>query len=99
METEILTNILDYLSKKEESLPMVALVVWAELRFLPLVLDAIGWNRAIGASHGISDADMLAHRPKGLRGVVRSWVSRTPKGGPPPAAVAIFLTGLILFTK
>jgi hypothetical protein len=69
-------------------LALLALVAWAELRFLPLVLDAIGWNRAVGAKVGVTEADALAHRPPNiLTGLLARLFKRPPNGGPPPAAV------------
>jgi len=87
------TDLLSLLLGKVESLdlPLLVLVLWAELRFLPLVLDAIGWNRAIGAKLDVTEADMQNHRPRGITGLFR----RTPNGGPPPAAMALALSAAL----
>lgn len=47
--------------------PIFVLIVWAELRFLPYVLDAIGWLRALGAASNVTEDAAKAARPKGWR--------------------------------
>lgn len=99
-ETEILTML-----KDKPWLALLALVAWAELRFLPLVLDAIGWNRAVGAKVGVTEEEAKAHRPptSALTSAVLGFLSRMldrlfrrpPNGGPPPAA-ALGVLALVL---
>lgn len=89
------SDLFSFIFGKGDTLPLLALVVWAEMRFLPLVLDAIGWNRAIGAKLNVSDAEMQSHRPTSL---FKRAFRRPPNGGPPPAAV-VLLFAAILFAS
>lgn len=63
--------------------PFLLLIAWAELRLLPRALDSIGWQRAIGAKLGVTQADADAHRPAG-------WIRRgsSPPPPPPPASAS-----------
>lgn len=88
-ETELVT----WIMSKAEAFPLLVLVVWAEVRFLPLVLDAIGWNRAVGAKVGVTEAEALAQRPPST---FARLFRRPPNGGPPAAAVVALLLVAVL---
>lgn len=53
----------DALLALKEGWPVLILVLWAEVRALPHLLDAIGWARAIGGKLGVTDADAIKARP------------------------------------
>lgn len=42
---------------------MLALLVWAEIRILPLAADGIGWLRALADKAGVTAEDATARRP------------------------------------
>lgn len=86
------TEFFQWLVSKAEALPLLVLVVWAEIRFLPLVIDAIAWNRAIGVKLGVTDAEAHTHRPAAT-GLLRRLFRRPPTGGP-PAAMMLAAFGL-----
>ena len=43
---------------------LFALILWAELRALPFVLDALGWLKATGTKAGVTPEEAAAQRPK-----------------------------------
>lgn len=76
------------------------LMLWAELRVIPMVADAIGWNTAVGHKLGVTAEEALAHRPSNsLREMLGRLFKRTPGGGAPPAAVALFISSAFLLLR
>lgn len=83
--------------KDKPWLALFALVAWAELRFLPLAIDAIAWDRAIAEKLGVTAADVARHRPTATAtGFLWRLFRRPPSGGPPPAVV-LLVAGVLAF--